>query len=117
MVPSRQLAIVRLGHYKGAEPGGGLRRAVGLLMAAIPPALWRGSSGRNDGRPATGCCRPTAHGYRAPGATRTGMGSPQSSTFPAGCLYQSLLSLRCRCMSSIAAKAGLSDRNSCRFTR
>jgi CubicO group peptidase (beta-lactamase class C family) len=39
MVPSHQLAIVRLGHYKGAEPGGrALRKAVGILMAAIPPA-------------------------------------------------------------------------------
>jgi len=39
MVPSHQLAIVRLGHYKGVEPGGrALRKAVGILMAAIPPA-------------------------------------------------------------------------------
>jgi CubicO group peptidase (beta-lactamase class C family) len=39
MVPSHQLAIVRLGHYKGAEPGGrALRKAVGILMGAIPPA-------------------------------------------------------------------------------
>jgi CubicO group peptidase (beta-lactamase class C family) len=39
MVPSHQLAVVRLGHYKGAVPGGrALRKAVGILMAAIPPA-------------------------------------------------------------------------------
>jgi CubicO group peptidase (beta-lactamase class C family) len=39
MIPSHQLAIVRLGHYKGAVPGGrALRKAVGLLMEAIPPA-------------------------------------------------------------------------------
>ena len=37
IVPSHQLAVVRLGHYKGATPGGvALRKAVGLLMAAIP---------------------------------------------------------------------------------
>lgn len=39
MIPSHQLAIVRLGHYKGAAPGGrALRKAVGILMEAIPPA-------------------------------------------------------------------------------
>ena len=39
IIPSHQLAIVRLGHYKGATPGGlALRKAVGLLMGAIPPA-------------------------------------------------------------------------------
>jgi len=39
MIPSHQLAIVRLGHYKGAAPGGrALRRAVGILMGAVPPA-------------------------------------------------------------------------------
>ena len=39
IIPSHQLAIVRLGHYKGATPGGrALRKAVGLLMEAIPPA-------------------------------------------------------------------------------
>ena len=39
MIPSHQLAIVRLGHYKGVAPGGrALRKAVGILMAAIPPA-------------------------------------------------------------------------------
>ena len=38
MVPSHQLAIVRLGHYKGATPGGvALRKAVGILMDAVPP--------------------------------------------------------------------------------
>ncbi len=39
MIPSHQLAIVRLGHYKGAAPGGrALRKAVGILMEAIGPA-------------------------------------------------------------------------------
>ncbi|MFA5908419.1 MAG: serine hydrolase [Vicinamibacterales bacterium] len=39
MIPSHQLAIVRLGHYKGVAPGGrALRKAVGILMEAIPPA-------------------------------------------------------------------------------
>ncbi|HZM94836.1 MAG TPA: serine hydrolase [Vicinamibacterales bacterium] len=39
IIPSHQLAVVRLGHYKGAVPGGrALRKAVGILMAAIPPA-------------------------------------------------------------------------------
>ena len=39
MIPSHQLAIVRLGHYRGAAPGGrALRTAVGILMGAIPPA-------------------------------------------------------------------------------
>ena len=37
MIPSHQLAIVRLGHYKGVAPGGlALRKAVGILMGAIP---------------------------------------------------------------------------------
>ena len=35
--PSRQLAVVRLGHYKGVQPAGrALRKAVGMLMEAIP---------------------------------------------------------------------------------
>jgi CubicO group peptidase (beta-lactamase class C family) len=39
IVPSHQLAIVRIGHFKGAGPGGrALRRAVALLMEAVPPA-------------------------------------------------------------------------------
>jgi hypothetical protein len=38
IIPSHRLAIVRLGHYKGVAAGGrALRRAVGLLMEAIPP--------------------------------------------------------------------------------
>jgi CubicO group peptidase (beta-lactamase class C family) len=37
IVPSHDLAIVRLGHYRGAGPGGrALRRAVALLMEAVP---------------------------------------------------------------------------------
>jgi CubicO group peptidase (beta-lactamase class C family) len=39
IIPSHQLAIVRLGHYKGVTAGGrALRKAVGILMGAIPPA-------------------------------------------------------------------------------
>jgi CubicO group peptidase (beta-lactamase class C family) len=39
MIPSHQLAIVRLGHYKGVTPGNlALRKAVAILMGAIPPA-------------------------------------------------------------------------------
>ena len=39
IIPSHQLAIVRLGHYKGAGPGGrALRKAVGILMDVVPPA-------------------------------------------------------------------------------
>jgi hypothetical protein len=39
MIPSHQLAIVRLGHYKGVTPGSlALRKAVAILMSAIPTA-------------------------------------------------------------------------------
>jgi CubicO group peptidase (beta-lactamase class C family) len=39
IIPSHQLVVVRLGHYKGAGPGGrALRKAVGILMEAIPAA-------------------------------------------------------------------------------
>ena len=37
IVPSHDLVVVRLGHFKGAGPGGrGLRNALALLMEAIP---------------------------------------------------------------------------------
>ena len=37
IIPSHDLVVVRLGHYKGAGPGGqGLRSALTLLMEAIP---------------------------------------------------------------------------------
>ncbi len=37
IIPSHDLVVVRLGHYKGAGPGGeGLRDALALLMEAIP---------------------------------------------------------------------------------
>ena len=37
IIPSHDLVVVRLGHYKGAAPGGGsFRRALKLLMDAIP---------------------------------------------------------------------------------
>jgi len=39
IAPSHQLAVVRLGHYKGAAAGGrALRKAVGILMEAVPAA-------------------------------------------------------------------------------
>ena len=39
IVPSHQLAIVRLGHYKGGTAGGrALRNAVKILMETLPPA-------------------------------------------------------------------------------
>jgi CubicO group peptidase (beta-lactamase class C family) len=38
IVPTHDLAVVRLGHYRGAGPGGrALREAVRLLMEAVPP--------------------------------------------------------------------------------
>src|SRR6266566_1107921 len=38
MIPSHALAIVRLGHYKGVRPGSvALKKAVGILVGAIPP--------------------------------------------------------------------------------
>ncbi len=38
IIPSRQMVVVRLGHYKGARPGGeALDRALTLLMEAVPP--------------------------------------------------------------------------------
>ena len=39
MIPSHQLAVVRLGHYKGVVAGSrALRNAVGILMEAVPRA-------------------------------------------------------------------------------
>ena len=39
IVPSEQLVIVRLGHYKGAGPGGrALAKAVELIRQALPRA-------------------------------------------------------------------------------
>ena len=38
IVPSHDLVVVRLGHYKGSGPGGrALRKAVEILMDAVPP--------------------------------------------------------------------------------
>jgi CubicO group peptidase (beta-lactamase class C family) len=38
IVPSHDLVVVRLGHYKGVGPGGrALRKAIALLMEAVPP--------------------------------------------------------------------------------
>jgi len=37
IIPSHDLVVVRLGHYKGAGPGGdGLRNALALLVEAVP---------------------------------------------------------------------------------
>ena len=37
IIPTHDLVVVRLGHYKGAGPGGrGLRNALALLMEAVP---------------------------------------------------------------------------------
>ncbi len=45
IIPSHQLAIVRLGHYKGAAAGDrALRKAVSILMEAIPPTAARRAS-------------------------------------------------------------------------
>jgi CubicO group peptidase (beta-lactamase class C family) len=38
IIPSHDLVVVRMGHYKGSAPGGqGFRRALALLMEAVPP--------------------------------------------------------------------------------
>jgi CubicO group peptidase (beta-lactamase class C family) len=43
IVPSHDLVVVRMGHYKGSTPGGqSFRRALALLMQAVPPTK-RGS--------------------------------------------------------------------------
>ena len=37
IIPSHDLVVVRLGHYKGAAPGDeGLKNALSLLMEAVP---------------------------------------------------------------------------------
>jgi hypothetical protein len=37
IVPSHDLVVVRLGHYKGSAAGStGLRKALALLMEAVP---------------------------------------------------------------------------------
>jgi CubicO group peptidase (beta-lactamase class C family) len=38
IIPSHDLVVVRMGHYKGSAPGGqAFRRALALLMEAVPP--------------------------------------------------------------------------------
>lgn len=38
IIPSHDLVVVRLGHYKGADPGGqSLNRALEILLEAVPP--------------------------------------------------------------------------------
>jgi CubicO group peptidase (beta-lactamase class C family) len=38
IMPSHDLVVVRLGHFKGSQPGGqAFRRALALLMEAVPP--------------------------------------------------------------------------------
>ena len=37
IIPSHDLVVVRMGHYKGQEPGNvSFRKALGLLMEAVP---------------------------------------------------------------------------------
>lgn len=37
IIPSRDLVVVRLGHYKGSQAGGvALNKAYSLLMEAVP---------------------------------------------------------------------------------
>jgi CubicO group peptidase (beta-lactamase class C family) len=55
IVPSRDLVVVRLGHYKGSEPGtASFNRALALLMEAVPtrPSGPAGAAGRGDPRAA-----------------------------------------------------------------
>ncbi|MEO8627715.1 MAG: serine hydrolase [Betaproteobacteria bacterium] len=50
IIPTHDLVVVRLGHYKGAEAGErALRRALQLLMEAVPQVrpAWQPSSGQN----------------------------------------------------------------------
>ena len=38
IIPSHDLVVVRIGHFKGSRPGGqAFRRALSLLMEAVPP--------------------------------------------------------------------------------
>jgi ribulose 1,5-bisphosphate carboxylase large subunit-like protein len=38
IIPSHDLVVVRIGHFKGSRPGGeAFRKALALLMEAIPP--------------------------------------------------------------------------------
>jgi CubicO group peptidase (beta-lactamase class C family) len=40
IIPSHDLVVVRLGHYKGSEVGSAsFRKALALLMEAVPPAI------------------------------------------------------------------------------
>jgi CubicO group peptidase (beta-lactamase class C family) len=42
IIPSHGLVVVRLGHYKGVEPGtAALKKALAILMAAVPPTTPR----------------------------------------------------------------------------
>jgi CubicO group peptidase (beta-lactamase class C family) len=45
IIPSHDLVVVRMGHYKGVAPGAvSLRRALALLMQAVPTSNWRGAT-------------------------------------------------------------------------
>jgi hypothetical protein len=38
IIPSHQLVVVRMGHFKGSSAGGAsFRKALALLMEAVPP--------------------------------------------------------------------------------
>ena len=47
IIPSHDLVVVRQGHYRGAREGQqALRRALALLMEAVPPSVGNRSAGR-----------------------------------------------------------------------
>jgi hypothetical protein len=40
IIPSHDLVVVRLGHYKGSQAGGSsLKKALAMLMEAVPPRI------------------------------------------------------------------------------
>jgi CubicO group peptidase (beta-lactamase class C family) len=45
IIPSHGLVVVRIGHYKGQQPGGeAFRKALAILMEAVPPTSSTGTS-------------------------------------------------------------------------
>jgi CubicO group peptidase (beta-lactamase class C family) len=50
IIPSHNLVVVRLGHYKGSSPGTeAFKKALALLMKAVPPAASSGQPGARPG--------------------------------------------------------------------
>jgi CubicO group peptidase (beta-lactamase class C family) len=50
IIPSHDLVVVRLGHYKGSSPGTeAFKKALALLMKAVPPAASSGQPGARPG--------------------------------------------------------------------